>query len=67
MSSLATSNIITKTHLFGFGTFLGVSSIIMDSQQNKCMSENSKINRMIGYGITSQFLLGTILSHLKKI
>jgi hypothetical protein len=56
MASFLASNIITKTQLFGFGTFLGVSSIIFDSNQNgDNISENSKNTRMMGYAITSQF------------
>jgi len=69
MSSIATGNIISKTYLFGFGSMLGIGSIIIDNNNNdwNTMSDNSKINRMMGYGISSQFLLGTILSYLKKI
>lgn len=69
MSSLATTNIITKTHLFGSGAIFGIASIIYDNNQNKWsnMSEDSKTARLMGYGITSQFLAGTILSSLKKI
>ena len=69
MSSLASANIITKTQLFGSGAVLGIASIIYDTNQKKWsdMGEDSKITRLMGYGITSQFLAGTILSSLKKI
>ena len=68
MASFLANNIITKTQLFGFGTFLGIGSIIIDSNQNgDNTSENSKNTRIMGYAITSQFLVGTILSYLKKI